>query len=348
MAFMRQSSPHVRERVSTSKVMLWTILATIPGMLLQTAFFGIGSLIQVLLCVVFCLSFEVLSLKLRGKQPQNYLKDNSAILTGVLIGLALPALAPWWLAFIGCLFAIMIVKQLYGGIGNNLFNPAMAAYVLLLISFPVPMTQWPAASYLSASTPGLLSSLDAIFFNNLEVIKQAQLGFDGVSMATALDTLKTDLTLGLTSSESLAKSLFSNDYGSPWMWLNLAYLAGGIALIQLKVIRWHIPTAIIASLFFCSALGYIFLPDLSGSPIFHLSSGATMIAAFFIATDPVSAATSPKARLIYGALIGLMIYIIRTFGGYPDAVAFAVLLANICVPLIDYYVRPQTYGHPRD
>ena len=164
-------------------------------------------------------------------------------------------------------------------------------------------------------------------------------------MATPLDTLRTGLSRGLTLEESLQSPVFYGFAGTGWLWLNLAYLAGGLLLIQQNIISWRIPVAVLGSLFVLSAIAGLAAPDTLAGPLFHLFSGATMLAAFFIATDPVSASTTDRGRLWYGALIGLLVYIIRSYGGYPDAFAFAVLLANMCVPLIDYYTRPRTYGH---
>lgn len=164
-------------------------------------------------------------------------------------------------------------------------------------------------------------------------------------MATPLDTIKTDIAHGLTVTESMQKPIFNEWAGHGWVWVNLGFLAGGLYLLKEKIINWHIPVSFIASLALCSGIGYIAAPGTEPGIIFHLLSGATMMAAFFIATDPVSAATTNKGRLIYGAAIGLLVYLIRTFGGFPDAVAFSVLLLNIAVPLIDYYTQPRTYGH---
>lgn len=345
MTFKIKSSPHISVQLQTATVMQRVILCALPGLLAQIVCFGWGNLIQVILAISLAVGFEACILKLRNRPILISLKDYSAIVTGLLLGLALPPLAPWWLMAIGIAFAIVIVKHLYGGLGHNLFNPAMAAYVLLLVSFPVQMTSWVAPSNIALASPSLMETLQVIFELKALVVAQFSQGIDGVTMATPLDTFKTDLTMGLTSTEILAKPLFVNGVSQGWFYVNLAYLAGGIMMIKLKVIRWQISTAVIGSLAICSTLGFMFGPDTHPSPLIHLFSGATMIAAFFIATDPVTAATSNKGRLIFGAIIGILVYVIRTFGGYPDAFAFAVLLANLCAPFIDHYVRPKTYGH---
>ncbi|CAM5211845.1 electron transport complex subunit RsxD [Alishewanella longhuensis] len=348
MSFKIASSPHHHNRRSTAGLMKLVAFACIPGIAVQAVFFGYGVLVQLVLAISTAWLAEALILWLRKKPVLPRLTDHSALVTAVLLAISIPPYAPWWLVVIGTAFAIIFVKQLYGGLGNNLFNPAMAAYVLLLISFPVQMTQWLPPLPLQAVT---LSPLDAVcaVFTQYSCggfsLTQLQQGIDGTTLATPLDTLRTDLAQGLTLTESYTKPVYQSIAGVGWLWVNLAYLAGGLLLIQQKVISWRIPGAIIGSLFVLSALGWLAAADANPSPLFHLFSGATMLAAFFIATDPVSASTTDKGRLYYGALIGILVFVIRTYGGYPDAFAFAVLLANMCVPLIDYYTRPRTYGH---
>ncbi len=346
MAFKIASSPHVTHNLHTSTVMQRVILCLLPGLVLQCAFFGWGTLIQVLLAILVALSCEAAVMKLRQRNIKASLSDNSAMLTAILIGVAIPPLAPWWMIVMGAAFAIVIVKHLYGGLGHNLFNPAMAAYVILLVCFAVQMTTWVAPSSVALNSPSFIDSLQIIFNLGAHIdINQFRLGIDGTTMATPLDTLKTDLSMGLTSTESMTKAIFDGSTGVGWFWVNLAYLAGGLVLLKLKAIRWHISTGVLLGLFVAFSIGFLLSPDTQASPLMHLFSGATMLAAFFIATDPVTAATSPRGRIIFGVLIGVLVYIIRTKGGYPDAFAFAVLLANLCAPFIDYYVRPRAYGH---
>jgi Na+-translocating ferredoxin:NAD+ oxidoreductase subunit D len=346
MAFKIASSPHVSQGIQTATVMRRVALCLIPGILVQTLFFGFGSLIQLCLAIFTAYLGEALVLKARGRPILITLKDNSALVTASLLALSIPPLAPWWLVVIGSLFAIIIVKHLYGGLGHNLFNPAMAGYVVLLVSFPLQMTSWVAPQGIALNGVDALAAIKAIFAIGSSLGNDFyRLGVDGIAMATPLDTIKTDLSLGLTTLESFAKPIFDGSYGVGWFWVNLAYLAGGLVLLKLKVIRWHISVGILAALFVCASFGFLISPDTHVSPLFHWFSGGTMLAVFFIATDPVTAATSPRGRLIFGASIGIIIYLIRTYGGYPDAVAFAVLLANMCAPFIDHYVRPRTYGH---
>lgn len=344
------TAPFAHNRKQTRTLMLLVILACVPGFLAQTWFFGWGTLIQILLALVTALGCEALVLKLRGRAIKPALLDGSAALTAVLIGLSLPPLLPWWMLVVGTAFAVIIAKHLYGGLGQNLFNPAMVAYVLLLVSFPVQMTSWLPPESVQAYDLGLGDALSVIFSGfSLDGYSMAQLkqGVDGLTMATPLDTLKTGLTQGLTTSEILSGPLFEGWGGIGWSWVNLGYLLGGLFLLQQKVINWRIPVAVLGALLVSATLGYLLSPDATGTPIFHLFSGATMLGAFFIATDPVTASTTPRGRLAYGVLIGVLVYIIRRFGGYPDAFAFAVLLANLCVPLIDSLTRPKVYGARR-
>ncbi|MEF1284376.1 electron transport complex subunit RsxD [Vibrio sp. M250220] len=348
MAFFIASSPHAHSRRSTPDLMKWVALCALPGLAAQTYFFGWGTIIQLMMAIVIGLSLEALVMVARKRHPMSALRDNSALVTAWLLAIAIPPLSPWWVITIGLIFAIIIAKHLYGGIGQNLFNPAMVAYVVLLISFPVQMTSWISPAELQATPISSSDALSLIFTGlNLEglSLQQIRSGIDGITMATPLDAFKTSLLAGQTSSEALSQPQFSGLAGIGWEWVNLAYLAGGLLLIKLRVINWHIPVGFLIGLTLISSLFTLFMPGTTASPIVHLLSGATMVGAFFIATDPVSASTTVKGRLIFGAFIGAMVFIIRSWGGFPDGVAFAVLLGNMCVPLVDYYTKPRTYGH---
>ena len=348
MAFFIASSPHAHSRRSTPDLMKWVALCALPGLIAQTYFFGWGTLIQLVMAIVIALSLEAVVMLLRNRPPMSALRDNSALVTAWLLAIAIPPLSPWWIIAIGLIFAIVIAKHLYGGIGQNPFNPAMVAYVVLLISFPVQMTSWISPVELQA-TPISMGDAFSLIFTGFNIeglsLQQIRTGIDGITMATPLDSFKTALMAGNTASEALTQPQFGTLAGLGWQWVNLAYLVGGVALLKLRVISWQIPVSFLVSLLVISGLFMIITPDQTASPIIHLFSGATMLGAFFIATDPVSASTTVKGRLIFGAFIGLMVFIIRSWGGFPDGVAFAVLLANMCVPLIDYYTKPRTYGH---
>ena len=348
MAFFIASSPHAHSRRSTPDLMKWVALCALPGLAAQTYFFGWGTIIQLILAIVIGLGLEALVMLARKRHPMSALRDNSALVTAWLLAIAIPPLSPWWIITIGLIFAIVIAKHLYGGIGQNLFNPAMVAYVVLLISFPVQMTSWISPNELQATAISSGDAFSLIFTGfNLEglSLQQIRTGIDGVTMATPLDAFKTALTTGNTASEALTQPQFGSLAGIGWEWVNLAYLVGGLILIKVRVINWHIPVSFLLSLTLTSSLFMILTPGTTASPLIHLLSGATMLGAFFIATDPVSASTTVKGRLVFGAFIGAMVFIIRSWGGFPDGVAFAVLLGNMCVPLIDYYTKPRTYGH---
>jgi Na+-translocating ferredoxin:NAD+ oxidoreductase subunit D len=347
MSFMNASSlpssPHTHHMRDTRNVMQWVIMATIPGFIALSYFFGWGTLINLIIASVTALLSEAFVLKLRHRPIKHYLNDYSALVTAVLLGLALPPYAPWWLVVVGTATSIILAKQLYGGLGLNPFNPAMIGYVVLLISFPVEMTRWinPVSLSADGQLPSLIESLSAVFYNSAAV--------DAYSGATPLDLFKNQSGL-MTEQIVQQNTLFSQALfaGVGWEWVNLAFLAGGLVLLQKKIFTWHAPISMLVALFLMAALFNDGGSSTSGgSPLLHLLSGGTMLGAFFIITDPVSSAVSNKGRVIYGAGIGILIYIIRAWGNYPDAVAFAVLLMNFAAPFIDYYTVPRTYGHKK-
>ena len=338
------------ETRSTNQLMILVCAGLIPGAITQFYFFGWGILINLILCSSFAISAEALVLKIRSRSILATLKDNSALLTGLLLGLAIPPLLPWWMSFIGVYFAIIFAKHLYGGLGYNPFNPAMIGYVLLLISFPLAMTNWLPTQELLILKPNLIQSIELTFLgvtNELNNIALIRTMADGFTMATPLDHIRTSLSQGFMLSEILEPSEQNSSFSInslSWIWVNVAYLVGGIYLLFLKIIRWHIPVSIIASMIIVSTILSIIDDQIYLSASDHLFYGASMIGVFFIATDPVSASTTQKGRLIFGALIGFTLIMIRTFGSYPDAFAFAVILLNIASPTIDHYFRPKVYG----
>ncbi|GEA10427.1 electron transport complex subunit RsxD [Alteromonas sp. KUL49] len=351
MKLTLSSSPHQRVQRDTPQVMRLVIYAMLPGVAAQCYFFGWGIIIQALIAVIAALVFEGVVLWMRKKPIERTLTDYSAVLTALLLAVSLPPTLPWWMTVIGIFFAVVVAKQLYGGLGFNLFNPAMIGYVVLLISFPVAMTSW--------LPPTGISTLPMSFFDAISIIftgfttsgydvTQLQTIADGVTTATPLDTLKTNLTQGVTYSETLEYPILNGGLfasaGAGWSWISLAYLLGGLVLIKTRVIQWHIPASMMLSVVIFASILHMSDADYYASPMFHLLNGALIFGAFFIATDPVSASTTPKGRVVFGAAIGFWIVIIRTFGSYPDAVAFAVIIMNMAVPLIDYYTRPRTYG----
>ncbi|MDH3326246.1 MAG: electron transport complex subunit RsxD [Gammaproteobacteria bacterium] len=340
MSLYAPSSPHIHNDNSITKIMLKVLYALIPGILVYIYIFGFGVAINILLAIITALSCEAIMLKIRQRPIMPFITDGSAVITAVLLALSIPSIAPWWIIFLGTAFSIIIAKHLYGGLGYNPFNPAMVGYAMLLISFPQQMTTWQLST--PATFIGLPDSFKFIFGDHTP----AQLATDAISGATPLDYLKNQLGLSHHVSDIMNSSnVFGLLGGNGFEWISIAFLIGGLWLVKQKIIHWHIPATMIGSLAAVATLFYVIDPDQYASPLFHIFSGATILGAFFIATDPVSAATTAKGKIIYGACIGLLIYIIRTWGGYPDAIAFAVLLMNMSAPTIDYYTKPKTYGH---
>ncbi len=335
------SSPYTSAPASVSRVMLKVIYAMIPGSIAHVYFFGWGLLINMTIALMTALLAESVVMQLRKRPTLPALFDGSATVTALLLALAIPPLAPWWLPMLGSAFAILVAKHLYGGLGFNPFNPAMVGYAMLLIAFPQNMTAWIPPHELG-NTLSFMQTLDYSMVGTLP----ANQTLDAITMASPLDTLKTQLMLDTTVSQILlTKPVFSGMAGIGWEWVNLMFLLGGIWLLLRRVITWHIPVAVLAGLGAMSALAWLIDSNHFATPVFHWLSGASMLGAFFIATDPVTACTTPRGQLVYGALMGVLIYIIRVWGGYPDGVAFAVLLLNMAVPTIDYYTQPRVFGH---
>ena len=319
MEFPIAPSPHVIAGYSVPRVMYQVLLALVPVLAVQVYLFGPGPLGLVAVACVTALACEALALALRRRSSQAALRDGSVLVTAVLLALAVPPLLPWWLLAFGTAVAVLIGKHAYGGLGQNPFNPAMVGYAVLLVSFPLEMTRWPI--------PGP--------------------EWDALTGATALDALRTGLRQGYTMEEVRAGGGFGRLGAAGAEWVNLAALVGGAWLLARRIVRWHIPVGMLAGLAVPAALAHGFDPGGHAGATFHLASGATMLGAFFIATDPVSAATSDRGRLIYGAGIGFLTWIIRSWGGYPDGVAFAVLLMNLAVPLLDRGTVPRIHGQPK-
>lgn len=334
------SSPYVAPGNSLKRLMIQVIVALLPGTIAYAWCFGPGVTINITLAVIFALAFEAAILKLRGKPVLPHLTDFSAVVAAWLFALCLPMHAPWWLVLIGIGFTMIAGKHLYGGLGFNPFNPAMVGYVVLLISFPREMTTWYLPLALNEQPLNLADSI-AYAFGNVDISR-----WDAFTSATPLDQVKTAVGLQIPVSEIRQAPLFGQWAGEAWEWIAFWWFIGGLWLLYTRTIRWHIPVSLLFAVLIVSTLFYSIDAAVYASPLFHLLSGAVVIGAFFIATDPVTAATTNLGRLIYGAMIGLLIYVIRVWGGYPDGVAFAVLLANLCVPLIDYYTQPRVYGEP--
>lgn len=299
---------------SVQRSMLTVCLSLVPGVMLSTFFFGFGMLCNITLAIFFGLLIELVLHRFRGHSIKDFPFEASGAVMAIIFALSLPASIPWWILLIGIFFAIAFGKYAYGGTGNNVFNPAMVGVAALLLSFPMEMNQW-----------------------QLNIFEH----IDGQTGATPLDNLQTNLRLSQMISEMTITEIFGSFGASGHEWINLAFLLGGLLLIQQKIIRWQIPLGVISGILFTSAFFQILDNELYTGAMFNLFGGATMLCAFFVATDPVTSPVTAKGRFIYGCLIGLFIYSIRTWGSYPEGVAFAILLMNAAVPVLDHYTRPR-------
>ncbi len=327
------SSPHIHQAPSVQQVMCQVILALVPGILFSTWIYGWGVLIQCFLAVLFAQVLEAIMLRLRKQPLQLFLFDGSAVVTALLFALCITPYTPWWINLVGMAFAISIAKHCYGGLGQNIFNPAMAAYIFVLLCFPLELSLHPAAGHY----PGLRDTLEIIAFG-------IQGYSDGVSGATVLATLKTGLDgMGMIS-EIRTSPVFGQLAGKGSEWIPVFWLAGGIWLAYQKIIKWQVPAAFLAVLFVISLIFYWYDDSHYISPLFTLLAGGSMLAAFFIITEPVSSSTTPAGRIIFASGVAIIAYVIRTWGNYPDGVAFAVLLMNFSAPIIDRLTRPKVVG----
>jgi electron transport complex protein RnfD len=335
-------SPFILDRSSVTQVMAWVLAALLPGIAVYVWLFGPGILVTLSLATITALAAEAVMLKARGYPAKPFLTDLSAIVTACLLALSLPSLAPWWLIVTGTLFAIVVAKHLYGGLGQNIFNPAMVGYAILIVSFPVQMTQWAAPLELTSAHLTLAQSAAVIFGSD---VPKATL--DAVTMATPLDALRTGLLQQHTVDEIMVQPIFGHYGGTGFEWLAGAFLLGGLVLWALRIISWHVPLAFLAGIWLTAGFLHFFDAGRFGAPWFHLFAPSVMLGAFFIATDPVTGATTPRGKLIFGLGAGFLTIVIRTWGGYPDGVAFAILLMNLCAPLMDQYTQPRVYGEAR-
>jgi len=344
------SPPHAHGGDSIRLVMLTVILALLPATMVSVYLFGWLAVLLIVTCMATALLTEALCLKWM-KRPLSALLDNSAALTGLFLALTLPAAVPWWMAVLASVFAIVLGKQIYGGLGYNIFNPALSARIILLISFPLHMTTWIVP--MSAAEPALnlydFSLCLNFFLAGPDALK---VGFDAISMASPLGYVKTEATLGVPVVEALKAYDYSYlnaflgfEAGSIGETSALALLIGGIFLLARHTITWHIPFSYIATVMLLAGLFNAINPEQFTPPLFHLFAGGLILCAFFMATDPVSSPVTPMGQIVFGVGCGLLTWSIRSFGGYPEGAMFAVLLMNCAVPLIDHYFRPRVYGH---
>ena len=340
-------SPHAHAPVTIGRSMALVMLALLPATVFGLWLFGWPALWLFGATLSAAWLFEALALRLAGQPVRARLMDGSALLTGWLLALSLPPWAPWWIGVVGAFIAIIVGKQVFGGLGQNLFNPAMVARVALLISFPLEMTQWVVPQPLfSAGAPGLREGLQIGLGGGAE-------HWDALSGASLLGRMGTELQQGAGLTEVMPavfapeRALLGAIPGSLGETSALLLLLGGLFLIRRQVIDWVIPAAVIGAVLLPAALLHLLDPARFAGPLVHLLSGATLLTAFFIATDPVTSPVSRLGQALFGAGIGLLIVLIRSFGGYPEGAAFAVLLMNAATPTIDHYLKPRIFGRDR-
>jgi electron transport complex protein RnfD len=326
-----------------ASMMLQVLAALVPAALAHVWYFGPGFIFNLLVASIFATAGEALMMWARGRNPEVALRDYTALVTAALLAFALPSLTPWWVTATGALFGIVVAKHLYGGIGFNIFNPAMAGYIVILVAFPMHLNLW-VAPRMGDIDYQHLTIIQTLVFTLTGNLPDA-LGFDAVSRATPLDVMKAGLNNMATTIDIRANPIMGDFGGRGWEWIGNFLAIGGFWLLVKKIIRWQIPVGVGLGLLVPAGIMYLVDPGTNPSPGFHLFAGSAILCAFFIATAPVSAATSPRGRLIFGAGIGFLIYCIRTWGSYADGVAFAVLLMNMAVPAIDYVTQPRIVGH---
>ena len=307
------SSPHVHSGDSIQKNMLYVVLALLPAYLVALYYFGVGALAVSVIAIASCIGFEAFIQRFVLKTKVS-ISDGSAALTGLLLAMNLPSNLPWWMVIIGSMAAIGLGKMCYGGLGNNLFNPALVGRVFLLISFPAAMTVWPVPE------PFSMAYMDA------------------QTAATPLSFMKFDQML-----PPILNTIIGNEGGSMGEVSSIALLLGGIFLIWKKVITWHIPVSILATVAVFTGIMHLVDPIAYENPLWHLCSGGLLLGAIFMATDYVTSPMTTRGQLLYGVGIGLITVVIRLWGSYPEGVSFAILLMNAATPLIDKYILPKRF-----
>ena len=340
--------PFLKKSLTVQQIMMVVMLALAPATLYGLFTFGWPAVYLFAVTVGSAVVFEAVWLKMAGRPIAPALSDGSAALTGWLLAMTLPPWAPWWIGVLGSLIAIWLGKQVFGGVGQNLFNPAMVARVVLLISFPVHMTLFVDPSLvLNTGAPGLKDSLAVTFGVG------APPAMDTVSSASVLGHLKTEVGRGnewlqvFNNTYDMQNVLWGAVPGSLGETSAPLILLGGLLLLGLRIISWHIPVAMIGTLAVMATIFNFIDPMAYPGAAIHVLSGATLLGAFFIATDLVTSPVSPLGKLVFGFGCGLLVYVIRTWAGYPEGLAFAVLIMNAATPLIDRYTRPRVYGRDR-
>ncbi len=343
MRFETAPAPHLVPTRSVIAVMAPVSAALLPAALVHLWCFGPGLLLNLTTTIAVALASEALCMRWLGNARtwQGPWGDGSALVTAVLIAFCLPPLTPLWVSASASAIAIVLGKQLFGGLGRNAFNPAMVGYAAVLLAFPAQLAGYPALDDGAPAAATLAQSL-TVFFGGLPPELDA---VDALTGATPLDRLQSGLGQKMMVSEIRAEGGFNLAYGRAWDYLSIAILAGGIWLLAQRIITWHAPMGMLSGVLLCAGVLVAAAPDQQAGALFHLAVPSTMLGAFFIVTDPVSGATSPPGRFLFGAGVGLLAVLIRSHGAYPDGVAYAVLAMNLGVPLIDRWTRPRVVGH---
>jgi len=325
-------APHIRKALSTQRIMLDVVLGLVPAVIVAAVYFRLHGLLLIGVSVASCMAAESVCNLIRRKP--NSLWDCSAVVTGVILALSLPPALPLWTAVIGAVFAIAIGKMVFGGLGANIFNPAMVGRAFLTASFGILMTTWTVPATIDAKLPPVAPT------NNIMDIR---------TQATPLAWSKMAIKDGngariYNERHPLGSGLLGEEAGSLGETGAIALLVGGLYLVIRKIISVHIPLAVLISAFAFAAVAYFINPDKYLQPFYHLTSGALLLGAFFIATDPVTAPLTVRGQWIFGLLIGGFTMLVRIVGEYPEGFMYAVLLANSLRPLIDMFVKPVPVG----
>ncbi len=319
------ASPHVHSERTSKKLMYDVVIALLPAFLVSLYVFGLNALIVTVAAVASCLLFEYLIQRYLLKTDVT-IADGSALITGILLAFNLPAGIPVWMVVVGSLVAIGVAKLSFGGLGYNIFNPALVGRVFLLVSFPVQMTLWPTAVENNASLVDAVTGA-----TTLGLIKEGvQFGETMSSIGPALPPVR-DMLLGITS-------------GSLGEMSALALILGGAFLIGRKVISWHIPVTVLLTIGAMTGIFWWADPEHYANPLIHLLSGGAILGAFYMATDLVTSPVTKKGMVIFALGIGVITVVIRLFGSYPEGISFAILIMNAFVPLINSYFKPRRFG----
>ena len=308
-------SPHIHSGNSTQRLMCDVIIALIPAFIVSVIFYGFNALIIAAIAIVTCLATEYLITRfMLGRE--NTLWDYSAALTGFLLAFNLPPAVPWWIVVLGSIVAIGVGKMSFGGLGNNIFNPALTGRIFLLISFPAQMTTWPVVGQLTSYA-------------------------DATTGATVLSLMNEG---ALDKMPTLSDMLVGNMGGSLGEVSALALLLGMFYMLWKKIITWHVPVSIFVTVFVFTGIMHLVNPVQYASPFVHLLSGGLMLGAIFMATDYVTSPMSKSGMIVYGVGIGILTTVIRLFGSYPEGMSFAIFIMNGVTPLINSYIKPKHFG----